>query len=180
MREDVAMDREEFWVHCEACQHEWIALYTPMEMGIVAKILKGAHCPMCATNAKQIATGKYPHATPQGDPLAWIAGGDTGKSSKTIWYVMMGRKLSGPFGADVPYDPSDFGRCSRLLALMPAWRDRLSEVASKYPAWSKLVANWDKIQALYDEELPSGTAPKCYDLIQKCIGRRRRYQARTA
>jgi len=85
MREDVAMDREEFWVHCEACQHEWIALYTPMEMGIVAKILKGAHCPMCATNAKQIATGKYPHATPQGDPLAWIAGGDTGKSSKTMF-----------------------------------------------------------------------------------------------
>ena len=41
-------------VQCDKCQHVWIALYTPMEMGLVAKILKRVMCPMCGAGVKDI------------------------------------------------------------------------------------------------------------------------------
>ena len=94
----------------------------------------------------------------------WLAGGDTGISSKVIWSVMMGQPFDGGrwYHPDIPHDPSDFGRCHRLLELFPAWRARLSEVASAHPDWSGLVGAWDELTALYVEELPTGSGPKLY------------------
>ena len=102
-------------------------------------------------------------------PIDWLLGGDTGTSSRTICAVMTGSKLSGPFGADVPHDPDDFGRCYRLLVLFPAWRARLQEVADAYPMWGPLVAAWDELTALYEEESRNRTAPKLYARIQVLI-----------
>lgn len=104
---------------------------------------------------------------------AWLAGGDTGMSSKTIWSVMTGRL---PRHADnwwepsIPYDPSDFGRCHRLLEEFPAWRARLPEVADKYPEWKPLVEVWDELTALYEEEWASGQAPKLYARMKELRG----------
>jgi hypothetical protein len=78
--------------------------------------------------------------------LHWIAGRDTGVSSKTIWAVMVG---TAPDMADVPHDPDDFGRCFRLLELVPEWRPRLPEVAARYPKWGPMVEVWDELEALY-------------------------------
>jgi hypothetical protein len=80
---------------------------------------------------------------------AWICGYDTGTSSKTIFAVMRGTE---PNHADMPYDPDDFGRCYRLLALIPEWRLRLGEVAAKYPRWTGLIDNWGKLTELYEAE----------------------------
>jgi hypothetical protein len=100
--------------------------------------------------------------------LKWILGPDTGISSKTIWAVMMGAIEAGrPFGYDIPHDPDDFGRCYRLLEKFPEWKPRLKEVAEKFPEWGPMVREWDKMTALYEEELPTGEAPKLYSLMKK-------------
>ena len=80
--------------------------------------------------------------------MQWIVGRDTGTSSKTIWSVMM---MATPESADVPYDPDDFGRCYRLLKLMPEWREHLSLVAKTCPTWTGLVREWDTLTAMYEK-----------------------------
>lgn len=93
------------------------------------------------------------------DVQAWYQGHDTGLSSLTIWHVMMGLRPQRP---SIPLDPSDFGRCHRLLAIAPQWRQRLGEVAEVYPEWRGLVDHWGDLEALYLEELPTGQAPRLY------------------
>lgn len=83
---------------------------------------------------------------------AWIAGCDTGISSKTIFFTLTGRPYLGEFRPDVPHDPDDFGRCYRLLKKIPEWRSRLPEVAQKYPEWSGLVDHWDELTEMFERE----------------------------
>jgi hypothetical protein len=66
-----------------------------------------------------------------------------------------------------PRDPDDFGRCHRLLALIPDGVARLGEVSAAYPKWSRLVAAWRELASLYEEERPNGTAPKLYRRIKE-------------
>lgn len=104
-----------------------------------------------------------------GDPIAWLLGDDTGVSSKAIFGVMMNQPTR---DRSVPWDPSDFGRCYRLLKLMPSWRGRLNEVAEKYPAWRKLVDRWDEVESLYERELMNrkdGMAPETYNLMKELV-----------
>lgn len=105
--------------------------------------------------------------------LNWIMGPDTGVSSKTIWAFMMGVSLNS-FVADVPYDPSDFGRCYRLLTLNPQWKARLPEMAEALPRWRPLIDSWDQLEKLYLEEYLSGRAPKLYAAMQPLIDEGRR------
>lgn len=104
---------------------------------------------------------------PAQTPHEWFASRDTGTSSKTIWSVMTGIPVD---WVSHPHDPADFGRCYRLLKLFPAWRKRLSEVATKYPgAWTKLIAHWDELTSLYEEELPLNKAPRTYERMRELI-----------
>lgn len=103
-------------------------------------------------------------------PRDWIIGRDTGLSSMTIWEFMTGLpvwELHRWSGLHTPRDPSDFGRCYRLLQHFPEWRSRLPEMAEAKPEWAPLVAAWDELVALYEEELPSGRAPKLYERMQE-------------
>lgn len=102
-------------------------------------------------------------------PIDWIVGDDTGTSSKAIWAVMMGANTADLIrDMCVPWDPSDFGRCYRLLKLFPGWRDRLHEVAAAIPAWGPMVQNWDELTRLYELELSekTGEAPRTYALMK--------------
>jgi hypothetical protein len=81
--------------------------------------------------------------------ITWLMSGDTGVSSETIFGVMTGRPTR---MAGVPYDRSDFGRCYRLLAMFPEWRDRLEDVADKYPSWAHLVQQWGYLERLYEND----------------------------
>lgn len=95
----------------------------------------------------------------------WFKSRDTGTSSLTIYSVFM--HTDSPHHCySPPSDPADFGRCYRLLQLMPSWRPRLQEVADKHPKWKPFVARWDELTELYEEELPRKTAPKLYALMQ--------------
>jgi hypothetical protein len=100
----------------------------------------------------------------------WIVGRDTGSSSQTIWAVMMGAESA---YASYPYDPADFGRCYRLLALIPEWRVALDRVARAYPktAWKSLVKHWDELTELYEVEAPSGTCPRLYARMRELRAR---------
>jgi hypothetical protein len=104
-------------------------------------------------------------------PIEWLLSGDTGVSSKTILAVMTGSELGGAFGPDVPHDPSDFGRCYRLLQNFPEWRARLPEVATAYPIWGPMVDAWDELATIYEEEKQnkSGKAPKLYERMRKLV-----------
>jgi hypothetical protein len=99
----------------------------------------------------------------------WIVGDDVGTSSVTIWAVMMGAEL--PARTSPPLDPSDFGRCYRLLKLIPRWRERLREVAEHVPAWRALVDSWDEVERTYERELATGGrfAPDTYALIKDAV-----------
>ncbi len=56
----------------------------------------------------------------------WIVSSDTGLSSRHIWAVMMGVPIE---RKSHPSDPSDLGRCLRLLAAVPQWRPRIGEMS---------------------------------------------------
>jgi hypothetical protein len=106
------------------------------------------------------ASADHVNKTTRG-PRDWPDCGDTGNSSEAIWAHMTGasRRTS-----DYPLDPSDFGRCHRLLHAPWAvgWRARLGEMARYGAVWKALVTCWDELEALYVEELPTGSAPKLY------------------
>ena len=106
---------------------------------------------------------------PVGDFIAWITSSDTGISSKVIWEVLTGLRLYDLSWRDVPHDPADFGRCYRLLKVMPAWRERLSEVADQHPAWGLFVREWDRLTVMYEEACSrrDGMASEMYGLMRQ-------------
>ena len=95
----------------------------------------------------------------------WIVGHDTGRSSKTIWGVMMGVRVP---DMDAPHDPDDFGRCYRLLQLIPEWRRRLHEVAGQCPRWKPIIEAWPQLARLYRTAVQRQWrgSPKLYSLLQ--------------
>lgn len=104
--------------------------------------------------------------------LEWLKGPDTGTSSRSIFAVLSKKHghlafVGHGFGPSEPLDPDDFGRCHRLLQAIPEWRGRLAEVAAAYPGWGPLIREWDRCTALYEQEEPTGRAPKLYALMQE-------------
>jgi hypothetical protein len=117
---------------------------------------------------KHCEPGEYIPPVPK-DVREWRDGRDTGVSSQTIYSVFMG--VGNPDRACWPWDPSDFGRCYRLLKIAPDWRKNLHRVAESYPhtAWVPLIREWAELEKLYEEELPKGTAPKLYQRMKELI-----------
>lgn len=95
-----------------------------------------------------------------GDPAKeWIMGVDVGTSSLTIFSVLALPELAivalkkNPFPGSTPLDAADFGRCSRLLDTVPGWRERVVEVAERYPGWKPFVRDWAYLETLYQTDL---------------------------
>jgi hypothetical protein len=102
----------------------------------------------------------------------WLTGGDVGTSSLTIFAVMTGAdRVPLHNYPSVPLDPADFGRCRRLLERIPEWRARLPEVATRYPDWTALVREWDRLDAMHAEasKRPDGMAREMYHLMKRLI-----------
>lgn len=101
--------------------------------------------------------------------IKWLQSGDTGLSSKTIVAVMegnpaLGAALMGRYGYCHPLDPSDLGRCFRLLEAIPEYRPRMKEMRVVSQVWHDLVDAWDELEALWIEE-----SPKLYDRMKAII-----------
>ena len=102
--------------------------------------------------------------------IAWMAGGDTGLSSETIALWISQRATLKRWGPYTPSDPSDLGRCLRLLRAIPELRDRMGEMAECSPRWAHMLTYWHEIeQSMIDEvgaDWEKGReAPKTYDLM---------------
>lgn len=108
----------------------------------------------------------------------WIVSGDTGISSKAIWAVMMGVHDALPnHSRSTPSDASDFGRCYRLLKLIPEWEDSLRKMKAidfdctingvRYDKmWSRFVDNYFKMKRMYLREHVTGSAPELYKFMR--------------
>lgn len=94
---------------------------------------------------------------------------DTGTSSRAIVARMEGSELDNHGFSSHPSDPSDLGRCIRLLDKIPEYRERLLEMCDVSITWAMLVTHWDELEAFYREEESSGKAPKCYARMQELI-----------
>ena len=116
-------------------------------------------------------------------PLEWVISGDTGISSKVIWAVMMGVRVDVMRSTGVPHDPPDFGRCYRLLELMPEWRDRMHKVADQRPKWQPFVDHWDELEEMYEACLDESgryegrteASQAMYERIQDLLEQSRNY-----
>lgn len=101
----------------------------------------------------------------------WLADGERGMSSESIMRAATGGK-PGRWGWTEPLDGGDFRRCELLLAEVPEARDAaFPRLAAESPVWAALIARWDDITELLDEEVPDrstarrGKAPSAYRLI---------------
>lgn len=104
----------------------------------------------------------------------WLRTGERGLSSEAIFERLTGIPLGSRWLAVYPLDSWDLRRCRLLLEVVPAFRDRLGEMAGACPVWARIVAGWDELCALMDEEAPSWRdgqwAPRTYDLMRALIG----------
>lgn len=112
--------------------------------------------------------------------LKWLAGHDTGLSSKAIALTALGEMPKGFIDRrhpDYPRDGDDFGRCYRLLRDCPdakAGLDRLGIDGG--PVWAALVNRWSEIESAYLHDLAvyergsrNTKDYRCYDLMRSII-----------
>lgn len=81
----------------------------------------------------------------------WALSGTTGVSASTIASVALGIQEGGRVSFDMPYDAGDFGRCLRLLEMVPELHDYLPAVAKACPQWKPLLPIWSELTLLYAE-----------------------------
>lgn len=80
---------------------------------------------------------------------AWLASDDVGMSSK-----FMASVLTGEFQAEfaIPYDPSDFGRCVRMIQAVPELAPRIGEMRKHGPMWTAVADKWERWSEMLNEE----------------------------
>jgi|AntAceMinimDraft_9_1070365.scaffolds.fasta_scaffold12483_5 hypothetical protein len=102
--------------------------------------------------------------------LWWIANGNVGMSSKTIWNCLIGNT---DYRISHPYDPDDFSRCYQLLEAIPEWRGELDKLKPLSRAWNNLVENWDNLTKMFEENQQTDWKNKekigMYEFMQELI-----------
>lgn len=103
---------------------------------------------------------------------SWMAGDDTGMSSKAIWAHMNGVVKN---YYQHPGDPADLGRCLRLLKLIPEWKPRIFEMSKHSKEWAVLTAHWDELEHMMDQEVgidwsKAKSAPKTFNRMHELYG----------
>jgi hypothetical protein len=147
--------------YCKRCG-EGLNLGDPQPLPIAIAAVKA----FTKIHANCVDTGRQAErATTPGE---WARGRDTGISSGTIYAVITGHPPPCEY-RDVPHDPSDFGRCYRLLELFPQWKQRLGLVAAAYPAWKPFVREWDKLTQMYEKAMltPKEPATEMYEFMKQ-------------
>lgn len=105
--------------------------------------------------------------------LDWALAEDTGTSSKVILSHLTGTRRS---RSSTPSDPSDFGRCYRLLKKFPELEERIDELKDidyayiidgkrSYP-WVAFVDNYAELCRLWEEESSNGSCPELYKFMK--------------
>ena len=110
---------------------------------------RGLACSFCHAFGHE--TEKCSRLEYRGDWRKWIAGPDTGMSSKTLCRALAHGPNVVHLSIDTPRDSGDFGRCYRLLKAIPGWRERIGEVRH-LEGWAPLVDAWDELERLFEEK----------------------------
>lgn len=110
--------------------------------------------------------------------VRWLASGERGNSSETMFTHLTGVDANRGSKNSHPYDPSDLRRCMLLLDEVPELRGEFYRMATVSPAWSGLVRNWTEITASMLLECGDIKNPKrgaattnTYALIKRAIGK---------
>lgn len=111
----------------------------------------------------------------------WLFAGDTGMSSEAI----LGHMVAGVSSGRYPYDPSDLGRCLRLLDKFPHWEPRIPEMAKYGPVWVQYSLHWPDLRKSMEEETGTNwekgkSAPKTYELMKRLQAASKAKQVETA
>lgn len=86
--------------------------------------------------------------------IDWLANGERGISSDTIFQILTGIPTNGGISKYHPSDADDFKRCRLLLEKCTTLKIALSEMGQVSPEWDGLVNKWEEISLLMDEETP--------------------------
>lgn len=102
--------------------------------------------------------------------VEWLLSDHMGASSKAIASHMALGKSDGSF----PWDPSDIGRCFRLLEAMPEWKARIKEMGVYSKNWELLASNWQEIYNCMEDEVgidwrKGRSAPRTYELMKRVM-----------
>jgi hypothetical protein len=106
----------------------------------------------------------------------WLASGERGTSSNTIFTILTGVDALDGWSPSYPVDPSDFRRCRLLLEQCPEVAEQFPRMASASKMWAALVRDWNAICAAMNKEMPDwrdpkrGAAPETYRLIKLATG----------
>lgn len=104
--------------------------------------------------------------------IQWLFNENTGISSETMAAIALGTKRGDSFGQDAPHDPSDFGRCYRLVLAVPEIIDVFPVIAKSVPKFAGILKHWDELCALYERDLPTGKSTDLYNIIKELRGDR--------
>lgn len=136
------------------------------------KALRDAQTPALEQQIKASNPGLSEAAT------KWLAGGERGVSSNTIFEVLTGIKATNDRGRCHPWDPADFRRCELLLEQVPELRGQFHRMSGVSPQWEALVEAWYRIVAALNNEDPEwregrGGRPLAHtgELIRRATGR---------
>ena len=148
-------------LRCLNCGEEY-AFATPVPITLLLAMGKAWETDHRRCKPSTQGTSRMQYTT----ALEWRRSWDTGASSIAIFDFF----THGMRPVKYPHDPADFGRCYRLLKVAPEWRARITELGKYDSKWKLLSERWDELEKLYEEELPSGVAPKLYAAIKECVG----------
>ena len=98
----------------------------------------------------------------------WALSGDTGTLSETLACAVLGIPDNNRrFGFDVPYDHDDFGRCYRLVQLVPEILTMWDKVVAACPAWGPIAGRWDELVARYLSDIEVQHTDTCRSLLRE-------------
>nr|BDD45676.1 hypothetical protein 3 [Prochloraceae cyanobacterium]BDD46471.1 hypothetical protein 16 [bacterium] len=105
--------------------------------------------------------------------IQWLASGERGLSSETIFQSIHGITILAPHELTTPRDPADLRRCRLLLEQSPVIAEQFHSVMSRVSGWGALVAHWEDLCALMDDEAPqwrdgkkSHSCPRTYQKMK--------------
>lgn len=100
----------------------------------------------------------------------WILHGNTGISSETMAAIALGATNASGYRADAPHDPSDFGRCYKLVQAVPEIREHFPRIAKKVKQFAGILREWDDLVRIYERDKPKGESDELYKRIRELRG----------
>lgn len=115
------------------------------------------------------------HASLSNEAVRWLACGDRGTSSETIFQTLTGIVILEAHQLSHPRDAGDFWRCRMLLDQVPELGLRISEMSAISDEWASLVSRWEEICQAMDQDTQGlwrdghVAGEKTSELVGQCV-----------